>query len=427
MRVLILVLVLAVFPLAASADETGRTGGALAGRFHSRSVDRDITLLGWAPHADAGDADILAALRESGSAVLVRYGPSGPDVQARVLTSDGGEWITVPLGDVEVLVSRFRLHTRNRNPESLARVREMLWDPLASYLEGRDTIYLILDGGMRSIPPQALATPEQRGHIRLLTTERDLLDPSPAPLEGLPRLVAVGDLLYDSLLHEGTPFPQHLCPAARDLRFRTRSAAAGEMEALRVAWGAYVPDGERRLLTGTIATETAVREALEGARYVHVSSRGYALDDLCPEGRFPDGTIAGVALTGANGATGAESAAADGLLSAGEIARLPLAGVECAVVADLTPQSEDNRIPEGWSVLARAFRLAGARAVLLRNPESSDADAGAWLQVFYRIMLSDRKPAVEAAIETSRLRAEELGEDGGESVLRWQPFLVVGR
>jgi hypothetical protein len=168
-----------------------------------------------------------------------------------------------------------------------------------------------------------------------------------------------------------------------------------------------------------------VREAVPGAHYLHVSSRGYVLDDLCPEGTFVPGGIAGVALTGANGATGAPSAADDGLLATGEIARLPLADVASVVLADLSPTAAIGEGGTGWATLARAFRLAGARAVLLRIPEAGEADAAAWLEAFYRAMLSDRRPAVEAAAEASRRRAEELGDDGNP--LRWQPFVVIGR
>lgn len=158
-----------------------------------------------------------------------------------------------------------------------------------------------------------------------------------------------------------------------------------------------------RLLLGQAASETAVRDNLQGARYIHIASHGLLAGDF--------GLTEPALVLSADDRE-------DGFLTASEVARL-------RIEADLTVLSScssgDGRIASGEGVLglARAFLIAGSDEVLVSMWPVNDAATAQWMSSFYR-----RLRAGAAAQEALRLTMAEMRESYPEPKY-WAPFVLV--
>jgi len=136
-------------------------------------------------------------------------------------------------------------------------------------------------------------------------------------------------------------------------------------------------------------------------------------------------TLAPTALVLAGGVAGHSDD--DGLLGAEEIATLDMSRVRWAVLAACATAAGATRHYEGLFGLSRAFRLAGARTVIMSLWPVDDAATAQWTQALYVARLA-RGLDTAAAMQAAQLDVLAARRKHGESVhpYFWAAFVAGG-
>jgi CHAT domain-containing protein len=167
------------------------------------------------------------------------------------------------------------------------------------------------------------------------------------------------------------------------------------------------------VLTGSEATESAIRRRLSGSRLVHLATHGYAYSsDALARSSF-------VAL--------APDEKHDGFLTVGEIlddADLTLSA-ELVVLSACQTGLGDLKEAEGTIGFQRSFLAKGARSVLVSLWNISDEATVRLMKAFYTHWLDDADGPTKA--EALRRAQEDLRNTPGfEDPLYWAAFQLVG-
>jgi len=243
----------------------------------------------------------------------------------------------------------------------------------------------------------------------------EMLAARPAGADG-PSLLLVGDVDYDAA--PGAPAAGTTARAADrggEGRAWTRlDATRDEVVAIRDSFEERFPDGKVKLLRKAEATEAAVRAAAGKHRYLHVATHGFFAgprpaapspagtrgfeDDFRaaraePGAAYP-GLLAGLVFAGANRPPRAD--ADDGILTALEVAELDLGGVELAVLSACETKLGKAVGAEGTLGLERAFRAAGARAVVASLWKVPDRATQQLMSRFYRNLWEGKMTRLDA-------------------------------
>jgi CHAT domain-containing protein len=406
--------------------------------------------------ATAGLGEIRAALpRDAALLAFAWYGrlPRGaeadtvPSVLALVLPPGGTAPRAVPLGPAAAIdrAAQAWLETLRRPPDALRRarderacaeagrrLRERVWDPVAPLLAGAARVFVVPEAALLVAPLAAL--PGRNGDpllesaplLHLVATERDLAAPRAAQPAGH-GLLAVGGPAFDergaAAAGLGPRASADPCAILTGAGFEPLPGAAAEAAAVARVWDATPAGGgpaERaRLMTGAEARERALRDRAAGRRALHVAAHGFFLPERCPIGgdasaagaasaRRQPLLRAGLALAGANQRSAAREAADDGILTAEEIASLDLGSLDWVVLSACDTGLGELDINEGVLGLRRAFRAAGARALVMSLWRVDDAAAGEWMRALYearfRRGLDGASAARAAAREVLRAR-----------------------
>lgn len=134
----------------------------------------------------------------------------------------------------------------------------------------------------------------------------------------------------------------------------------------------------------------------------------------------------GLALAGANRRSSSR-AAEDGILTADEVSALDLDGVEWAVLSACDTGIGEVTVGEGVFGLRRAFRVAGARTIVMTLWEVEDRAARAWMRPLYEGRLEDKLSTAEAVRHASLIvlrerRARRLSTHP----FYWAAFVAAG-
>jgi CHAT domain-containing protein len=182
-----------------------------------------------------------------------------------------------------------------------------------------------------------------------------------------------------------------------------------------------------------MAREQALRESCHGSSVIHVATHGFELSDDCevwsPEAAAMFRTLyrTGLALAGANARTPDADPSDDGLLTAGEVSALDLSGVSLVCLSACESGLGDAVSGEGVHGLVRAFRIAGARQVVMSLWPVADEDAARWNDAFYEGLLQRSLTVTEAARAASlRLLAARRAAHQSTPPYSWACFAVSG-
>ncbi|WP_257388547.1 CHAT domain-containing protein, partial [Tahibacter caeni] len=128
---------------------------------------------------------------------------------------------------------------------------------------------------------------------------------------------------------------------------------------------------------------------------------------------------AGLVLSGERGS--------NGLLLGADVSTLTLDGVAWVVLSACDTGLGARLGDEGVFGLRRAFRLAGARTVLMSLWPVDDAATSAWMEALYRARLQQSQDTV-AAVAAADLAVLEARRSRGESVhpFYWAGFVAAG-
>jgi CHAT domain-containing protein len=205
-------------------------------------------------------------------------------------------------------------------------------------------------------------------------------------------------------------------------------------------------DGGANLLVGARATERAFKREAPGHRILHVATHGFFLGNDC-EAAGPDGTRgisrrraaprplpdnpllwSGLAFAGANQRSTARPSQEDGILTAEEVATMDLDGVEWAVLSACdTGVGAIRPGGEGVFGLRRAFRIAGARTIVMSLWGVEDRAARAWMRPLYEGRLRDNLSTAEAVRHASQaVLADRRAKRQSTHPFYWAGFVAAG-
>ncbi len=343
-------------------------------------------------------------------------------------------------------------------------LRERVWDPVAAHLDGIDQVFVVPDGALNLLPLAAL--PADAGRyvvevgptIHYLSAERDLVVPSsdsPASTKGL---LALGGPAYGPTRTPPSSAQAPTAPGRRDgtcgtfdsMEFYPLPAARREAEDVAKLWRGTDPRAD--VLTGIGASEAAFKREAPGRRYLHLATHGFFLGNDCDDtvytGRGPEGLrgiggrkgarrqrvlpdnpllLSGLALAGANQRRPTRANPEDGILTAEEVAALDLDGVEWAVLSACDTGVGEIKAGEGVFGLRRAFRVAGARTIVMSLWAVEDRSARAWMRPLYEGRLLHHLSTAEAVRNASRtVLAERRAKGLSTSPFYWAGFVAAG-
>ena len=366
------------------------------------------------------------------------------------------------LASIDRLITRWRVEAGSPGPTDAYRIaavelRRAVWDPISTQLKGANRIFIVPDGQLSIVALGALPGRNARflaegdSTIHYLSAERDLIS-QPRVVAGR-GLLAVGGAAFDGGLMNAQPRSLTLrtgCNEFGGIRFSDLPGSRREVTEISKFWPQESGDGAD-VLSGLAATETAVKQNLQGRRIVHFATHGFFLSADCvptTEGTRSVGGLAkksplprktttratenplllsGLAFAGANQRRSAKADQDDGILTAEEIGGLNLQGTEWAVLSACDTGLGEIKAGEGVFGLRRAFQVAGARTVIMSLWSVEDRSAMQWMRALYEGRLRrglDTAEAVRAA--SLAVLAERRARGQSTHPFYWAGFVAAG-
>jgi len=419
----------AAFPFAAAVEPHGASLADIR-----RALPRDSALVLFVPVQPRVASDFAKLEVEQRE----------PDLYALLMPGADGAIRAIKLGSLGDATQRIESWTAALGDRGSAlasvdsrgrAVRQALWEPLAAAISTK-RVLMIPTGSLFRVPWSAL--PDRNGYlvdagwtIHSLNHERELVA---LQLPAQARLLAVADptpppKLPAASACPGAGEPMHALPGARR-----------EVERLGVMWRDHFSEADSmQSLVGADATEARVRRASANADVLHfathsigtgtdcalAATRGFALVTDQPADTGAASMLAPTALALAGG--DAAHSDDDGLLGAEEIATLDLSRVRWAVLAACATAAGATRHYEGLFGLSRAFRLAGARTVIMSLWPVDDAATEKWTEALYQARLSGGLDTA-ASMHAAQRDVLAARRQSGESVhpYFWAAFVAAG-
>jgi len=346
--------------------------------------------------------------------------------------------------------------------EAAASLRQAVWDPIAMQLGNVRQVLIVSEGALHTVDFAALPTgdvtylAETGPKFHYLSTERDVLPVDPV-LPGY-GLLAVGGPDFDAIgafasLHTGTRSvvmaePQGNTPTYRgqhsacgrfqSMSFESLQASLQEVVSITESWKQGAGDSDSAIiLTGEAASEAAFRQMAVGRQVLHLATHGFFLGGDCGSLLNPlEGAevmnenpllLSGLALAGANQRAAAGPSEDDGILTAEEIATLDLGGTEWAVMSACDTGSGEILFGEGVFGLQRAFRIAGARTMIMSLWPVEDSVARDWMSALYRRHFIDRRSTLDAVHDANlELLTSRRARGLNTHPFYWSGFIAAG-
>lgn len=335
------------------------------------------------------------------------------------------------------------------------RLRELVWDPLREKIAGSERVLLVPDGSLHLVQFGALPGPgdssrflvEGGAALLYLSAERDVVEIQIEPL-GKPAsidLLALGGADFGaspaaetkpagSTFRGGRPS----CRSFRDRKFVALPASDAEAREVASLWRRSreshgLPRTRVDLLTGRLASEDNFKRSAPLARHAHVATHGFFLAGQCAADAGAAAAaenpllLSGLVLAGANRRQTTPADRDDGILTAEEIGALDLGGMEWVVLSGCDTGLGEIRSGEGVLGLRRAFRIAGARTLVLSLWPVEDDASREWMQALYRRRLLDRAGVAEATRgATLEVLARRQTEGASTHPHFWAMFVASG-
>jgi CHAT domain-containing protein/tetratricopeptide (TPR) repeat protein len=336
--------------------------------------------------------------------------------------------------------------------ESALAVRARVWDPLRPEFAKANLLLVVPDGDLNLIPFAAF--PEGEGYwldhgqvIHLLSSEKDIV-----PVEDAGRksgLVAIGDPAFDV---SGAPLAAAMtrgaqtsstsgaaaekgfevepsraeiarsregisCDDFNRMEFHPLPGSSAEIADISAQWQhANGSEQVTRYLGPDATREKFLEEAIRG-RVLHVATHAFLLSQSCGDGNPL--LQSGLVFAGAN------SLRESSLLTAQQIASLNLEGLDWAVLSACNTGGGALHDGEGVLGLQRAFRIAGARSVILTLWPVDDSMSRRYMHELYLQRFGRHATTADAVWNASRkLLANRRA--AGESTHPWYWAGFVG-
>ena len=318
--------------------------------------------------------------------------------------------------------------TRNERSyrESGTELRRRIWDPLKKEIADANLVLVVPDGMLSIVPLASL--PATKGYlvdenpvIHLLTSERDLL--AAEETEKKTGLLAVGGPAFGMEVASSRTGTLRdagaTCEQFKKMEFPALPGASLEATAITSDWRRWGRGENVSLLTGQQATLDRFLHEAEIHRVLHIATHAFLLDNSC--GDSNPLLHSGLVFAGAN------RDRSNAILTAQQIASLDLTGVDWAVLSACNTGTGELRSGEGVLGLERAFRVAGARSVVMSLWQVSDEDTRRFMELLYEQRLERRRSTADAVWKAERqLLAERRSMGRSTHPWYWAGFVAAG-
>jgi len=344
-------------------------------------------------------------------------------------------------------------------------LRRRLWDPLKPLVGDAATVFVVPDGDIGLVNLASLPTGvdgylvETGPLIHMLDEERDLAEPPATGRDRPPVLLALGDPDFDWKRHgaetsRSDEADRQLrgtsggCGSFDEVVFDRLPTTAPETRAISELWHRHNRRTVR--LSGVDATEANFKRLAPGKTAIHLATHGFVFAGGCDvgpvQGRGVGGLasrptastsaanealdlfgLSGLALAGANHRMDAMPTEEDGVITAAEIAYLDLTALEWAVLSACDTGVGESVSGEGVFGFRRAFRLAGARTVIMSLWPVEDDATQRWMELLYQARLGDEMSTAASVQHASLTVLRERRADGQSThPFYWGAFVAAG-
>jgi len=303
-------------------------------------------------------------------------------------------------------------------------LRRLVWDPLQKELAGNKLALVVADGVLNLIPFSSL--PEGSGYlvehgpvIHMLSSERDMV--ATDQRQQKQGLFAIGSPTFD-VARTKTP-PSALrsegpaCDTVNDIQFQPLPGTAVEVSDIGSLWRKWNGQERSQVVTGGEATLPRFLETASKSRMLHIATHAFLLDKSCGNGNPL--LHSGLVFAGDGHGT------AQSILTAQQIASIDLDGVDWAVLSACNTGNGELRDGEGVLGLERAFRVAGARSVIMTLWPVDDDVTQQFMHELYAQRLAQHASTADAVWNSARklLRQRRMS---GKSTHPWYWAGFVG-
>ena len=409
------------------------TGAVLVGLVHYGRVKRARPIDRWYKDLDQRYAAFIRDGRTGRQAVV----DLGDAEHIDTLVTQWSQALERTAPDVPRTLQRYRLKG--------AALRRAIWDPLEPYLRHARRVDLVPDHNLSQVVWETLPTTPGRYlldapyELVRLFSERDLVSARPDTLDG--GLLACGGIDYDGrdehlvALRAGyrERGARSQCEAFAGLRFGPLPGTAEEVHEVGDLWK-RARSSSALILSGRGATTDRLVVEAPRRSFLHLATHGFFVADSCLQsGKRQEDFLhdplarCGLVMAGSNLRQHLTANGDDGLLTGVEIAMLDLQSCDCAVLSSCASASGDAGHTEGIFGLQRAFRLAGAHAIVMDACPVDDEAARIWMREFYRYRLVPGGQTAAAAHAASRaVRARLIAAHRSPAPRWWGAFFAAG-
>jgi CHAT domain-containing protein len=305
-------------------------------------------------------------------------------------------------------------------------IRQLVWDPLKKEIGDARLALVVADGNLNLIPFAGL--PDGDGYlvehgpvIHMLTSERDLVPAG--QLEKKQGLLAVGSPSFELAENKLPTSPlRGVAPTCEDfskIEFGPLPGTAVEVADIGSTWRRWNGGEPLELVTGDDATLVRFLADAPRNRVLHVATHAFLLDKSCGNGN----PLLHSGLVFAGGSHGAVQS----IVTAQQIASLDLSGVDWAVLSACNTGNGELRDGEGVLGLQRAFRVAGARSVIMTLWPVDDDVTRQFMHELYAERLGRHATTADAVWDSSRkLLAERRASGKSTHPWYWAGFVGSG-
>lgn len=333
---------------------------------------------------------------------------------------------------------------------------EILWKPLEKELTGIETIYFSPSGllhriNLNAIPISHTETLSDKFQLINLISTRQLVIPP-----------QIKNVTNDAILYGGILFEQDSTIQNNESKIASRSGEELSFQSvdstLRSGTWNYLEGTERevnsiekvmkssgikvKLKKGSDASEESFKNIgsnkSPSPQILHIATHGYFFTDSKTNGQRPaisnqtelvfkmsDHPMlrSGLILAGGNAAWQGKQTLEgreDGILTAYEISQMNLANTELVVLSACETGLGDIQGNEGVYGLQRAFKIAGAKYLIMSLWQVPDKQTSLLMTTFYKKWLENKMP-IPDAFHAAQKELREIGLDP----YQWAGFVLV--
>lgn len=368
--------------------------------------------------------------------------------------------LTAGVASPEDINGLYRGAKVGNNSSQLARgvaLSKLIWQPLDSLLQGVKTVFVSPAGRLHRIALAALPNPADTSHQTRMADRFQIRQVGSTRVVALrtdktEQLLAtkiIKTSLYGGITYEadstGLARQAHKDEVQQRLAYReaTRSGTWDYLPGTQTEvtkLNQLLPPAQTTLLTKEAATEASVK-ALSGhsPTILHIATHGFFFPDLPKSSTDKTGFInterkqfevsenpllrSGLVMAGANyvwkGGKPIDGVE-DGILTAYEVSNLNLSGTELVVLSACETALGKVQGSEGVYGLQRAFKMAGARYLLMSLWRVSDKETAEYMALFYGQML--KSGSVPQAYDYAQ---QQMRRRYPNEPFKWAAFVLV--